>query len=73
MSNNTGGPVFPTEIQDHEGLRHRSEGMTLRDYFAAKALQSMIAADYQLGRISPAVFAANAFAMADAMLKVRQQ
>ena len=45
MSNNTGGPAFPapagrlTPITD--------QGMTLRDYFAAKAMQSLIV---ELGR-----------------------
>ncbi len=36
MSNtNTGGPAFPTQVASYEG-------MTLRDYFAAKAMQAML-------------------------------
>lgn len=36
MSNtNTGGPAFPTEVWDAEGIPQHTEGMTLRDYFAA--------------------------------------
>ena len=39
MSNtNTGGPAFPYE--NHYG--HKLEGMTLRDYFAANAMQAII-------------------------------
>lgn len=33
MTKETGGPAFPTEIY---------EGMTMRDYFAAKAMQAMV-------------------------------
>jgi hypothetical protein len=37
MSNNTGGPAFPVTIEN--GLSAGGDrGMTLRDYFAAKAL-----------------------------------
>ena len=38
MSNNNGGPAFPTGV-------YTVEGMTLRDYFAAKAMQGMILAN----------------------------
>lgn len=38
MSNNTGGPAFPAG-----NFEHKTEGMTLRDYFAGKALQGYIA------------------------------
>lgn len=33
---NTGGPAFPFEFKGREG-------MTLRDYFAAKAMQGLVA------------------------------
>ena len=35
MSNNTGGPAFPAH---HFDLAEGEHGMTLRDYFAAKAM-----------------------------------
>lgn len=36
---NDGGPAFPfDEKNDHGSLYHGNPGMTLRDYFAAKAL-----------------------------------
>jgi hypothetical protein len=67
MSNtNTGGPAFPYEN------RYEHEGMTLRDYFAAKALQGICASgptsDWSNTRI-----AADAYALADAMLKAREE
>jgi len=47
-------------------------GMTLRDYFAAKALQGMIAADYNLAPEYVPSIAASAYVLADAMLKARE-
>ena len=76
MSNNTGGAAFPHHIQHPNG--HWPEvthaGMTLRDYFAAKAMQGL------MGRAwadIPAVelfktWAVSAYALADAMLKARE-
>ena len=63
-STNTGGPAFPVP-----GL-HRAEhnnGMTLRDYFAAKAMDSLIeqCPTYESTAIE-------SYKMADAMLKARQ-
>jgi hypothetical protein len=61
--NNTGGPAFPYEN------RYEHEGMTLRDYFAAKAMQGLISAD----QMTPHDYVANdAYGYADAMLKARQ-
>jgi hypothetical protein len=43
----TGGHAFPHQLdipnEDGINIRHRSRGMTLRDYFAAKAMQSVLA------------------------------
>ena len=61
---NTGGPAFPAHFYDG-----RSTGMTLRDYFAAKAMQGMLAnGESGLQTLSQA-----AYILADAMLKVREQ
>jgi hypothetical protein len=60
-----GGPAFPNG--DHPGSPlYADAGMTLRDYFAAKAMQSMkgFSADF---------IAKEAYAIADAMLKVREK
>jgi len=59
---NTGGPAFPSPT---DGMLD-NEGMTLRDYFAAKAMQGFIAAGRFQGHASCAV---DSYAMADAMLK----
>ena len=64
-TNNTGGPAFPTET-------FQVEGMTLRDYFAAKAMQGMNARDsFDPGQASAAQRAKLAYIEADAMLKAR--
>lgn len=64
MSNtNTGGPAFPVE-------QHDKDGMTLRDYFAAKAMQALIAANE--GELHHHHGAYDAYAYADAMLKARE-
>jgi hypothetical protein len=69
---NTGGPAFPAPA----GVSHITEqGMTLRDYFAAKALQSimgkseMLLPDWALHDLDVAEVA---YEFADAMLKARQ-
>ena len=63
MSNETGGSAFPNPYFNNEF------GMTLRDYFAAKAMQSMCgetqAKDFDF-------CARRSYAMADAMLEARK-
>jgi hypothetical protein len=39
MTPNTGGPAFPAQVKFFD---EPTTGMTLRDYFAAKAMQSLI-------------------------------
>ena len=46
------------------------EGMTLRDYFASAALQGMLAATPEAGRIATSELA---YLYADAMLKERER
>ena len=66
MSNtNTGGPAFPTGT----GVTPYNPGMTLRDYFAAKAMQAVIARGDDTNRPGMAEWS---YAMADAMLKARE-
>lgn len=79
MSNNTGGPAFPVVYDDEKAdVRHVYGGMTLRDYFAAKAMQGMVTTtekfNMEEGRkaTSPEDFARLAYLYADAMLKARQ-
>jgi hypothetical protein len=68
MSNtNTDESAFPLATEGG----HFSEGMTLRDYFAAKAMQSLIlqstGADFEIPDA-----AEDAYSYADAMLKARE-
>ena len=67
---NTGGPAFPQAEVDRDGvmITHHS-GMTLRDYFAAKAMQGLLAGT-KTGNTS--VLANDSYKMADAMLKARE-
>jgi hypothetical protein len=74
-----GGAAFPSPgvvLQDgHQQGAY--EGMTLRDYFAARAIQGMLAHrdnDFSPFRDeSPDIFAADAYLIADAMLTARQK
>ena len=70
MTTNTGGPAFPRNILDHgHGVTTTHEsGMTLRDYFAAKALVAL--ATYE--EYHPERAAKYAYEYADAMLKARE-
>lgn len=64
----SGGPAFPTAADN--GHLTNQDGMTLRDYFAAKAMQSLIATD-NYGSAAR-VCAKDAYEFADAMLDARQ-
>ncbi len=71
---NDGGPAFPIPLQPGQGWQGMApcDGMTLRDYFAAKAMQ----VDYTLAKkyTDPDWrygIALDAYKMADAMLKAR--
>ena len=66
MSNtNTGGSAFPST---NHGMMI-SMGMTLRDYFAAKAMQGMM---ISAPKEADEVIAELAYTMADEMLKARE-
>ncbi len=74
----TSGPAFPTDGESQVGPNTwHHEGMTLRDYFAAKAMQGTIsnaAFVDQLASLSGnETVAIWAYAQADAMLKAREQ
>ena len=57
-------PAFPTTLFEHGG---ESNGMTLRDYFAAKAMQALIDNDNLFFEIPT-----RAYEIADAMMKARE-
>ena len=73
-------PAFPNEV----GYKHQQGGMTLRDYFAAQAMNQMIQQAYALAKdcdeeddfsFTATMFpiAKEAYQWADAMLKAREQ
>jgi len=73
-------PAFPTN-QYANGISPSGfdTGMTLRDYFAAKAMQVILQSQYEDGiyvgdkdNISEQVCANSAYIMADAMLAARE-
>jgi hypothetical protein len=76
MKEYTGGPAFPVTEWHLNGSTHSDwRGMTLRDYFAAKAMQALtlrLASKEGLIVFDDAV-AESAYLMADAMLKARRQ
>lgn len=83
MSKDNGGPAFPRE--DYQANGHDrgfeklgQEGMTLRDYFAAKAMQGWLAS-YGPSDKHPALndssdaLAVISYQIADAMLEARNK
>lgn len=73
---NDGGPAFPSHGSMGEVMQ---QGISLRDYFAAKAMQGLLAGNFMdLGRAADKtnqkldeMVAETALRVADAMLKVR--
>ena len=85
MNKQTGGPAFPLHNHGAQTLGLHVTGMTLRDYFAAKAMQSFILAACTnenamltvMNKLKTEVeyedwLAYSAYDIADAMLKQRQ-
>jgi hypothetical protein len=70
---NNGGSAFPRAgtPKEYSGYVEHSEGMTLRDYFAAKAMQGLLAAYPERERWGTHDYARIAYEQADAMLKAR--
>jgi len=67
---NTGGPAFPYVCDaDFE----YGTGMTMRDYFAAKAMQGLLASPHATQDWINNHLANSAWGAADAMLKAREQ
>ena len=72
--NNTGGPAFPG-LHPSKECHYQDAGMTLRDYFAAKAMPLVPKQNcYNMKDNEPheTYIARRAYAMADAMLKARE-
>ena len=77
-----GGPAFPRPTKITGGAildqkTHCTEGVTLRDYFAAKAVSGLMTRVWNedgklTGEEVIGQWAASAYAVADAMLKARE-
>lgn len=74
MSNtNTGGPAFPVETPSVSGNASITYfGMTLRDYFAAKAMGGMCMGAPIPQKNELDLIARRSYEMADAMMRARE-
>ena len=75
-----GGPAFPMPSGPEprvDEFTHYNEGLSVRDYFAAKAMQGIITTKYYFEIVGKnnkrAALSTTAFAIADAMIKAREQ
>jgi hypothetical protein len=76
---NTGGPVYPQSMETPVG----GEGITLRDHFAAVALQGILANNKEMQRLGDIAseedesmyegIAAAAYDLADEMIRIRRE
>lgn len=71
MSKNDGGPAFPHSFTN-ESIGDCS-GMSLRDYFAAKAMQGFCVEVQMWPSDKFKIWAEKAYECADAMLKAREE
>ena len=70
MTTETGGPAFPYDLTSYDDeVRIQYQGMTLRDYFAAKAMQGLLSATKTS---DGEMIARDSYKMADAMLEARR-
>ncbi len=81
MNNHSGGPAFPRSASvkpdefitpEHECVVEEQQGMTLRDWFAGRALSGILAGSPNAD-IGPHGYAHDAYLFADAMLKEREK
>jgi hypothetical protein len=63
--------AFPWMVDDGKTVTG-NKGMTLRDYFAAKAMQAIVSRGI-VNEVPLEIYATNAYKMADAMLKAREE
>ena len=75
MSKETGGQAFPRPVSQapNTEIMWDQEGMTLRDYFAAKTMQGLIIKFSGTAGYTSVHIATDAYTIADAMLKERDK
>ena len=71
MKKQNNGPAFPYCEQDGQGGYEQHQGMSLRDWFAGKALQG-ICASSPSDDCTDEYIAAESYRLANAMLKARE-
>jgi hypothetical protein len=67
------GPIGETVSLVHLPVQLTASNMPMRDYFAAKAMQGMLAYAYLKPLSGQSMYAIDAYKMADAMLAAREQ
>jgi hypothetical protein len=74
MNNPHAFPKLPITRASNGEILYQSDGMTLRDYFAAKAMQAVITGYATQNKVDSYsdYWAGFAYEMADAMLKARE-
>jgi len=65
-------PAFPLHNHGTQTLGMHFTGMTLRDYFAAQALQGIVRTFTEIGDYLPENLSEDAYKIADAMMKERE-
>ncbi len=70
----TGGPAFPRPMAETSlGGNYEQDGMDLRDYFAAKALNGLLAGQFRdTGILNLKELPEEAYRIADAMIAARE-
>lgn len=63
--------AFPTTI-DNEGYQIDHQGMDLRDYFAAKAMQALLSSPNCDKEVNASLICAYSYTFADEMMKARE-
>lgn len=68
-----GGPAFPQRHEIGDGAYIEYSGLTIRDYFAAKAMQALVTSPYATQEWIKNYAATSAYQVADSMLRAREE
>lgn len=71
MTTNTGGPAFPCETIHPCGSHEQVDGLSIRDYFAAKAMMGLGCNPNHVSMTDDEI-ARWSYNLADSMLKARE-
>ena len=65
--------AFPTEHPIAGTMNLKADGMDLRDYFAAKAMQALLSSPNCDKEVNASLICAYSYTFADEMIKAREQ